>query len=110
MNIMQIHNVRLRSVAGDLLTANAHARTVEWLSLWTAEAKFKAVVSESREESLKTLRADLMDNLVPPWLSFGSKVTPDLFEFEVSDQDALNGRFWMPSVIVWCKWHKVKEG
>jgi hypothetical protein len=107
LNVMQITQVRLRPDAGDILTANAHNEVLNWLAQWTPQRTFMAVVTTSEEESLAILRQDLRDKLVPAWLS--GKVQPHMFVFQVSSQTTENGRFWMPSELVWGVDHKIPE-
>lgn len=107
MNVMQVKKIHLKPSAKDELGANAYERVMGWLTHWTCEGNFKAVVTDSQEESLKLLRKDLYENLVPSWLKTESKVRPEMFTFEVSSQDVDDNRFWMPSGLIWCHDHEI---
>ena len=108
MNIMQIATIRMHPDAGRVLTHEAFTEVGEWLKQWTPRANYMAVVSGSPEESLGILRKDLSATLVPKFLDILG-VRPEHFQFEVSDQDVDDGRFWMPSSVIWCHWHDVVE-
>lgn len=105
MNVMQIVYVRLSDKAEDVLTARKHAEVLAWLEQWTPRANFKAVITESQQESLRILINDLQQNLVPAFL--GNAVRANLFEFQVADQEVEDRRFWMPSSILWATWHPI---
>lgn len=107
LNVMQVTRVKLRREAADVLTANAHAEVVSWLSQWTPQANFKAVVTSSEQNSLALLTADLQANLVPAFMR--GKVQPHLFTFQVSSQTTENSRFWMPSSISTCTDYPIPE-
>jgi hypothetical protein len=109
MNIMQIVNIQLTEKAKQQLSHASYVQASEWLTQWTPRGNFKAVVSESRAESLAMLTKDLQENLAPSWMREERGVQPHHFEFEVSEQDVEDGRFWMPSIVVWCQWHKIPE-
>lgn len=108
MNIMQIITFRLHPDVANTLNHAAFTEATTWLKQWTPRANIKAVVSGSRKESLSVLRKDLSTSLVP-WFLDIKGVKPEHFQFEVSEQEVDDGRFWMPSSLVWCHWHDVVE-
>lgn len=105
MHVMQITRVRLHPSAEDKMTASTHKRATAWLTQWTAERNYQAVIAPSEKECLTILKNDLCTNLRP------SQHWPDAklehFQFTVSSQDARNGRFWMPSSTGSGTWHDI---
>ena len=110
MIIAQIKTIRLTHKASYQLSNAAYNRAREWLSHWTPQAQFMAVMAPDRVEALKMLREDLAGSLVPGWLMHESGVKLEHFEFEISEQEVQENRFWMPSGTVLCKWFRVVEG
>lgn len=99
LHVAQIARVSLRGTAADTLSHSAYTRTQEWLGQWSPERVFKAVIAENRAAAIEGCRIDLQRELVPPFLrSLG--VRPEHFLFRISDQKAINGRFWVSSAIV----------
>lgn len=107
MIVMQITRVRLHPDAGAWLTANEYREADEWLTQWTPRANFKAAAADTRQRAFHLLREDLRKNLQPErhW----SNVKSHHFQFMVSEQEAEDGRFWMPSGITSGTWHDIPK-
>lgn len=104
MIILQITRLRLLGRAADVLTANQHARTVNWLATWNALHHYKAVVAGDMTAALAQLRQDLETQLMPGIVATNA----NLFEFEVVKATVENGRFWLPNPKQPTNdWHKV---
>jgi chromosomal replication initiation ATPase DnaA len=93
MKILQISKVGLRNEAKDLMTVNQYERAQNWLTQWTCQNNFQALVyipSEMNEaEVFKQLRKEVVD-------AVSHHGYPEAaFYFEVSIQQATDNRFWM---------------
>ena len=107
MYVMQVVHIRLTDKAQDTLSARAYQRTKDWLATWTPVANFKAVLADTSQAALTRCKQELSKKLFPSWLSHECKVTPDMFEFEVSSQKVEDNEFWMSLGCVWGHWHSI---
>ena len=102
MIVMQIHKVRLKRSAANDLSSRDYDNVRAWLECANWQTATEAVISTLIEECTDMLREDLTQLI---HLAFhGGSVKPEHLEFEVTCQEVRNGRFWMPSHIVWCHW------
>ncbi len=102
MIVMQIHKVRLKKSAANDLSSRDYDNARAWLERINWQTATGAVISTLIEECADMLREDLTQLIHRAFL--GESVKPEHFEFEVTRQEVSNGRFWMPSHIVWCHW------
>lgn len=108
MIIMQIVKVSLVEGADRVLSAYDYGRVKEyWDSNTSWERSIEAVVCDTREEGLRVLAKDLARVVEARWAR--SSIKPEHFQFGVSYQEVEDGRFWMPSGVMWSRWHKVKD-
>lgn len=107
--VMQVVHVRIKPGMENVWSKATYDRVENWLKNWTCSANFKACIEPTEEEALTHCQRTLRKNLVPSWLQSESKVFPWQFEFEVSEQEVVDGEFWMPSGLVWCHWHSIPE-
>lgn len=105
--VMQIVRVRLKDSAVDVLTKRSFDQVQEWLEVWTPQRNLKAVLAPTEGAALARLRKKLRDSLQYVWARHD--VRPEMFEFEVSYQEAENDEFWMPSYLVWGYWHSIGD-
>lgn len=102
MHFMQIKAVRLRGMAGDVLSANTHHRVMQGLIGARWEGQYKAAVGKDRQHCLDMLREDIFYSLPVPLAHLGVK--PSHFEFQVTEDEIKEGRFWPPTGIR-NEWH-----
>ena len=107
MIIMQIHKVRLKRGAANDLSSSDYDNARAWLGRINWQAAIEAVVAEVEAECEAMLKEELYRLIHRAFL--GELVKPAHFEFEVTRQEVRNGRFWMPSHIVWRHWISVKD-
>ena len=102
MIVMQIHKVRLKKSAANDLSSRDYDNTRAWLERINWQTTTEAVIGITPDDCEAMLREDLTILISRAFL--GEGVGPEHFEFEVTRQEVSNGRFWMPSHIVWCHW------
>lgn len=99
MHIAQVVNVSLVGSASGQLSYDAYNATKQWLTQWTPQANFKAVIASDLVECIRVIADDLRTTLVPHYLArYGVK--PEHFKFNVSEQSVVDGRFWMSTQVV----------
>ena len=102
MIVMQIHKVRLKKSAANDLSSRDYDNARAWLERINWQTTTEAVIGITHDDCEAMLREALTILISRAFL--GESVKPEHFEFEVTRQEVRNGRFWMPSHIVWCHW------
>ena len=107
MIIMQIHKVRLKKSAANVLSSRDYDNVSAWLERINWQTAVEAVVAKVEAECEAMLKEDL--SRLINWAFLGESVKPEHFEFEVTRQEVRDGRCWMPSHIGWCHGISVKD-
>ena len=103
----RLTEIDLAGRAADLLSYAHYTNIRSWIEGQSLKGNFKEAITDTQEEGIEMIRAQLASNAVPP--TSGGNASARYLRFRVEHEEIRDGLFWNTGGRGGSVWHYVDE-